>query len=151
MEPESNHVSSTSGTLFILPPQSHPKITSSTTSLCKSLTFIPLFFSSSSADAKTIKADGQDVAIIEVTLKDKNNNPAYLANNRVDFEVSGEAKIIGTDNGDAACLDNFKLPSRTAYLGRCIAIVQSNGNKGKIKILVKVKGIPDGTIEVMAE
>jgi len=104
-----------------------------------------------SADAKTIKADGQDVAIIEVTLKDKNNNPAYLANNRVDFEVSGEAKIIGTDNGDAACLDNFKLPSRTAYLGRCIAIVQSNGNKGKIKILVKVKGIPDGTIEVMAE
>jgi beta-galactosidase len=104
-----------------------------------------------SADAKAIKADGQDVALIEVTLKDKNNNPAYLANDRVDFEVRGDGKIIGTDNGDAACLDNFKLPWRKAYQGRCIAVVQSTGKKGKIKITAKVAGIQDASIAINAE
>jgi len=100
---------------------------------------------------KAILANNQDVAIIEIKLTDKNNNQAYLANNRVDFEVSGEGVILGTDNGDAACLDNFKLPWRKAYQGRCIAVVQSTGNKGKIKITAKVAGLPDAIIEIIAE
>jgi len=104
-----------------------------------------------SADAKAIKADSQDVAIIEVRFLDKDNTPAYLAVNRVDFEVSGEGKLIGTDNGDAACLDNFKLSGRNVYSGRCIALIQSNGRKGKIKITAKSAGIPDASIEIAAE
>ena len=104
-----------------------------------------------SADTRTIKADGQDIVIIEAILKDKNNNRAYLATDRVDFEVEGEGKIIGTDNGDAACLDNMKLPWRKAYQGRCIAVIQSSGNKGNIQVRAKVKGIPDASIELTAQ
>jgi beta-galactosidase len=65
--------------------------------------------------------------------------------------VQGEGSIIGIDNGDAACIDNFKLPWRKAFNGRCVAIVQSNGNKGKIKIIAKSAGMPDASIEVLAE
>lgn len=104
-----------------------------------------------SADAPAIKADGQDVAVIEVLLLDKNGNPAYLADNRVDFAVSGVGTIIGTDNGDAACLDNLKLPWRKVYQGRCIAIVQSTGKKGNITITAKVAGIPEAAIKIHAE
>ena len=104
-----------------------------------------------SADAKTIRADGQDVAIVEVVLKDKNNNTSFMATDRIEFEVAGEGKIIGTDNGDAACLDNMKLPLRKAFQGRCIAVIQSNGNKGKIRISAKVYGIPGASIEIIAE
>jgi beta-galactosidase len=103
------------------------------------------------ADAKTIKADGQDVAVVEVKLMDKNGNFANTAANRVDFEVSGEGKVISTDNGDAACTDNFKLSWRKAYQGRCIAVIQSAGNKGKIKITAKVAGLPEVSVEISAE
>jgi hypothetical protein len=102
-------------------------------------------------ESKTIKADGQDIAVIEITLKDKNSNTAYLAENRIDFEVSGEGRLIGTDNGNAACIDNMKLPWRTAYQGRCIAIIQSNGNKGKIKITARAEGLINRSVEISAE
>ena len=104
-----------------------------------------------SADAKTMRADGQDVALLEVILKDKNDNTAFLASDRIDFEVAGEGRIIGTDNGDAACTDNMKLPWRNAYHGRCVAVVQSSGKKGKIRISAKANGIPVASIEIMAE
>jgi beta-galactosidase len=69
----------------------------------------------------------------------------------VDFEITGPGRIIGTDNGDAACLDNFRLTWRKAYQGRCIAVVQSNGNKGKIRITAKSAGLPDASVELAAE
>ena len=97
------------------------------------------------------RADGQDVTVIEVVLKDRDDNTAFLSADRIDSELTGEGKIIGTDNGDAACLDNLKLPWRKAYQGRCIAIIQSNGNKGKIRISAKVYGIPGASIEIIAE
>src|SRR3989344_967493 len=54
MEPESNHVSRTSGTRFIVPPHfSQAKIISSTICLCRSVTFSPLAFSNSATDPNT--------------------------------------------------------------------------------------------------
>jgi beta-galactosidase len=102
-------------------------------------------------DVLSIKSDAKDIAVVEVQLLDKNNNFTYLAKNPIEFEISGEGKIIATDNGDAACLDNFKLPKRNAYAGRCIAIVQSNGNKGKIMVSVKSSGLPTESVQIIAE
>lgn len=103
------------------------------------------------ADNMVINADGQDVAMVEVELMDANNNCSYLAKNKVEFEVSGEGKLIGTDNGDAGCLDNFKLPWRYSYDGRCIAVVQSTGKAGKILIKVKSEGLPESSIELVSK
>ncbi|MFN8256655.1 MAG: glycoside hydrolase family 2 TIM barrel-domain containing protein [Bacteroidales bacterium] len=103
------------------------------------------------ADAPYIKADGQDVALVEVYLVDKNGNTALTSSKRVDFTVTGEGSILATDNGDAACLDNFKLTWRKAFNGRCIAIVQSNGKKGNIKVTARAEGLPDASIEIKAE
>jgi beta-galactosidase len=82
---------------------------------------------------------------------DVGNNCSYLAKNKIEFELTGEGKLIGTDNGDAACLDNFKLPWRTAYDGRRIAAVQSNRKAGKIVVKVKSEGLPESVIEVFSK
>jgi hypothetical protein len=103
------------------------------------------------SDTKEIKADGHDVAIIEVKLLDENNNCSYLAKNKIEFEVTGEGKIIGTDNGDAACLDNFKLPWRKVHNGRCIAIIQSTEKPGKIIVKAKSEGLPDSFVEIISK
>jgi beta-galactosidase len=102
-------------------------------------------------DAKTLKANNQDVAVVEVQLLDKNNNRALLANNLINFEISGEGRIIGVDNGDASSLENYKLPKRQARLGRCIVIVQATGKSGTITLTAKSQGLPDASIEIVSE
>jgi hypothetical protein len=102
-------------------------------------------------DAKTLKADNQDVAVVEVQLLDKNNNRALLANNLINFEISGEGRIIGVDNGDASSLENYKLPKRQARLGRCIVIVQTTGKRGNITLTAKSQGLPDASVEIVSE
>lgn len=102
-------------------------------------------------EAAEIRADRQDISIIELILKDKDGNPAYLATNRIDFEISGPGRIIGTDNGDATCLDNLKLPWRKCYQGRCIAIIQSTGAPGTITVRARTQGLPDTAVQILAK
>jgi hypothetical protein len=102
-------------------------------------------------DAAKLKANNQDVTIVEVQLRDKNNNRSLLANNLINFDISGEGKIIGVDNGDASSLENYKLPKRMARFGRCIVIVQATGKSGTIKLTAKSEGLPDAFTEILSE
>jgi len=99
-------------------------------------------------DTTFITADGKDVAVIEAVLKDKNNNTSFLSNQKIEFSIAGEGTIIGTDNGDAKCLESFKLPWKNAYAGRCIVMVQSTKRVGKITINAKSNGLPVKTIQI---
>jgi hypothetical protein len=101
-------------------------------------------------DAKKLKANNQDIAIVEVQLLDKNNNRALLANSLINFEISGEGRIIGVDNGDASSLENYKIPKRTAFFGRCIVIIQTTGKSGSIRLTAKSEGLPDSIVEIIS-
>jgi hypothetical protein len=102
-------------------------------------------------DATTLKADAHDVALVEVNLLDKQDNRALLADNLMQFEVSGEGRIIGVDNGDASSLENYKSPKRKAYSGRCLVVVQTTGRNGTIKLTAKSEGLPDASVEIRSE
>jgi hypothetical protein len=102
-------------------------------------------------DATKLKANNQDITIVEVQLRDKNNNRSLLANNLINFDISGEGKIIGVDNGDASSLENYKLHKRMARFGRCIVIVQATGKSGIIKLTAKSEGLPDAFTEILSE
>lgn len=99
-------------------------------------------------DTTFISSDGKDVVVVEAILKDKNNNTSFLAKNRIDFSVSGEGTIIGTDNGDAKCVDSFKLPWKNAYAGRALIVIQSTKQAGKIMVNASVDGIPGSSIQI---
>jgi beta-galactosidase len=102
-------------------------------------------------DTTTLKADAHDVALVEVRLLDQHDNRALLADNLVHFEVSGEGRIIGIDNGDASSLENFKSPKRKACSGRCMVVVRTTGKSGTIKLTAKSEGLPDATVEIRSE
>jgi hypothetical protein len=102
-------------------------------------------------DVAMLKANNQDIAIIEVQLRDKNKNRSLLANNLINFDISGEGKIIGVDNGDASSLENYKSPKRMARFGRCIVIVQTTGKSGTITLTAKSEGLPDAFAEIVSE
>jgi beta-galactosidase len=54
-------------------------------------------------DRKTINADGADVSVFTVSAVDAQGRAVPVAQNKINFSVEGDGKIIGVGNGDPSC------------------------------------------------
>jgi beta-galactosidase len=54
-------------------------------------------------DRRTIRADGEDVAVFTVAALDAQGRAAPLAQKKINFSVEGAGRIIGVGNGDPSC------------------------------------------------
>ena len=86
------------------------------------------------SDVTTLKADGCDVAIIRVAIKDEKGRVVPTANNLVKFSIDGPGKIIGTGNGNPTSYEPDKASQRMAFNGYCLVLVQSEKQAGVIKL-----------------
>ncbi len=71
------------------------------------------------ADRTNIRADGTDLAVVTVDLRDQAGRIVPTANQRVNFDLQGPGRIIGVGNGDPSCHepDQFIDSVRTEELG----------------------------------
>jgi beta-galactosidase len=95
------------------------------------------------SDVSTLKADGCDVAVIRVVIKDDKGRVVPTANNLVKFEIEGAGKIIGTGNGNPTSHEPDKASQRMAFNGYCLVLVQADKQAGEIKLKAtsdKLKG-----------
>jgi beta-galactosidase len=97
-------------------------------------------------DRDTIKADGQDTALIKVKLLDENNILVPDSDMKVQYNIEGNGKLIGLDNGDLRNDEPFKSNIRTTYWGKSLAVIQSERVTGNIIINAKAEGLPLATI-----
>jgi beta-galactosidase len=103
------------------------------------------------ADRDTIKADGQDLSFVTVTVADKDGLLVPRSANRVHFEINGPGEIVATDNGDATSFESFQSHERKAYNGLCLVIVRAKaGETGKITLRAASEGLAGGEIPLMA-
>lgn len=86
------------------------------------------------ADRNTIKADGQDLSYITVEITDKNGILNPQANNQVNFSIEGNGKIIAVGNSNPTSIESFQQPTRKAFDGKCLVIVQAGKQAGKIRL-----------------
>lgn len=63
-------------------------------------------------------ADGSSLSYLTVDVKDMNGNIVAGADNRINFKIEGNGKIVGVDNGNAADTDSYKGTSRKAFSGK---------------------------------
>jgi beta-galactosidase len=54
-------------------------------------------------DRATIKADGEDVSVITVSVADAQGRIVPTAGNKISFSLEGAGKILGVGNGDPSC------------------------------------------------
>jgi beta-galactosidase len=87
-----------------------------------------------SSDVNTIKADGCDVAVVRVAIKDNKGRVVPTANNLVKFTIVGPGKIIGTGNGNPTSYEPDKASQRMAFNGYCLVLVQSEKQPGEIRL-----------------
>jgi len=86
------------------------------------------------SDYATLKADGCDVAVIKVSIKDSKGRVVPVADNLVTFSIEGPGKIIGTGNGNPSSHEADKASERKAFNGYCLVLVQSYKQAGEIKL-----------------
>lgn len=110
------------------------------------------------ASTKSIKADGEDISIVNITLRDKKGRMVPTACNAVTISVSGDAlHILGAGNGDSAfkgeehpisndCKE-FTIP---AFNGLAQMLLQSTGVAGASTVTVKAEGCKPFTFEIKA-
>jgi beta-galactosidase len=104
------------------------------------------------ADRTKIAADGQDLAVINVTIVDAQGRPVPTADNKVTFAAAGPGRVIGVGNGDPSCHEpdrsaNGDASERSAFNGLCMAMLQSKrGEAGSIAVRVSSPGLQDATV-----
>jgi beta-galactosidase len=87
-----------------------------------------------SADRDVIFADRRDVAHIIVKITDDRGRIVPIADNELTFDVEGEGKLIGVDNGNPSSHESYKSNRRKAFNGLCLAIVQSTATPGRVRV-----------------
>lgn len=102
-------------------------------------------------DRDIITADGKDLSFVTVEVLDKDNNLCPLSENLINFEVKGNAFIAGVDNGCQTSMERFKDNKRNAFNGKCLVVLQNNGEKGTATLTAKSNGLESSTIEIKSK
>jgi beta-galactosidase len=104
-----------------------------------------------SVDRTKIAADRRDVAHVKVEIHDAQGRIVPNADNDVTFDLQGQGKIIGVDNGDMRSHEGYKSNQRTTFNGLCLAIVQSTATPGQIKITASSPGLQSSDITITTD
>jgi beta-galactosidase len=99
-------------------------------------------------DRAEIAADRRDVAHVTVELLDAQGRVVPTADGEVAFVVEGEGKLIGLDNGDPQSHEDYKAARRKAFNGLCLAIIQSTGKSGRIRVTATSPGLQPGNLTI---
>jgi beta-galactosidase len=92
-------------------------------------------------DREQIRADGEDVCVIEARVVDLEGRLAPAASNEISFQISGNGKIIGVGNGNPTSHEPDKASARRAFNGLCVAIVQSSKQAGEVRVDASSPGL----------
>lgn len=97
-------------------------------------------------EEQQIKANGEDLAFVRVTVVDKKGIPCPTATNQLQFKVSGNGTYRAACNGDATSLELFHLPTMKLFSGQLVVLVQATKEAGDIQLKVSGKGLKTGQV-----
>jgi len=83
-----------------------------------------------------LKADGQDLAFVTVSLTDKNGTLIPYASDQLTFEVTGAGSFRAVCNGDATSLEPFTEPTMKLFNGQLVVVVQAGNKAGTVTLKV---------------
>ena len=100
----------------------------------------------------TLIADGKDLAVLNIAVLDRAGNIIPTADTKIKFSVTGDAKIIGTGNGDPSSHEkdsyNDTVAYRSAFNGFAQVIVQSGKSVSSIHFAAKADGLWEGATDL---
>lgn len=92
-------------------------------------------------DRLAVKSNKTDVVQVEVSVVDSNGVLVPDADNFVEFELLGPAKLLGVENGDILDLSPHKVNYRKTFNGKCLLLIQALNEIGIIEVKVTSDGL----------
>ena len=86
--------------------------------------------------APVLRADGDDLAFVTVSLTDKAGTLVPTASDQLRFEVSGAGSYRAVCNGDATSLEPFTEPTMKLFNGQLVVVVQAAKKKGTLRLRI---------------
>jgi beta-galactosidase len=102
------------------------------------------------ADRLKIKADGQDLSYVTVELVDARGVRHPKAEGLVRFSVEGPGTIAGVGNANPVSTESYQQPQRKAWQGRCLVILKSGRQAGRITLRATAQGLPPASLVIDA-
>ncbi len=100
-------------------------------------------------DRPRVAAEWDDVAYVTAEVVDERGVVVPSAANEIIFAVTGPGAVVAVDNQDVNSHESFQGNVRSAFQGRCIAIVRANG-PGRIGITGSAASLRAGTVGLEA-
>ncbi len=91
---------------------------------------------------------GKDVTQLELTARDEQNVLCALCSELLSVSVSGDAELLGIENGDLGDVTAYTEPCRKLYNGRAIVYVRPLAEKGKAEVRIAAGSLPDTQIHL---
>ena len=100
-------------------------------------------------DSASLAADGQDVAHIDISVRDASGTLFNLANDEITVEVSGAGVLAGLGSSNPSTETRFDSSVVSAFDGRALAIVRATG-AGEILVTVSTVAHGSKTLSIIA-
>ncbi len=103
------------------------------------------------ADTKSLSANGEDAAHVEIRALDAKGVLVPTAADPFTVTVSGMGTLAGLDNGDQSDMTRLTNPSRKLHHGRALALVRSSRNPGQITVTVSSPALATAQLTLRSE
>ena len=84
----------------------------------------------------SLKADGEDLAFVTVSLTDSRGTLIPYGDDQLTFEVTGAGTFRAVCNGDATSLEPFTKPTMKLFAGQLVVVVQAANHPGNVTLKV---------------
>jgi beta-galactosidase len=100
------------------------------------------------ADRVNFRSAKKSVSQIEIQVTDQNGLPVYAADNEIEVQVTGKARLLGLESGSTKSHENYQASKRKTVHGKLIAYVEANGEPGDIEVRLSSTGLHASTVKL---
>lgn len=93
------------------------------------------------AENKEMKANGEDLAFVQVEVVDKDGNLCPNAEVELTVSVSGQGSLAAMGNADIKDTGSYVDNTHKTWKGRALIVVRSTHKRGKAQLVVKASGL----------
>lgn len=100
-----------------------------------------------SAYKDSVDITTDDLVFITCDILDKDDTFVPTASNSVSFSCTG-GTVLGTDNGNAACIEPMRTNVKSAFNGKVLCVCQHDKSAGNLVITANSDGLEGTTITI---
>lgn len=101
-------------------------------------------------DRTSLRADGRDVAQLEITLRDADGRLVPDQDMPISVRVEG-GTLLGMDNGNPACREMYRSGSRESFHGMAYAVIQALRCAGTVRVEISAPDLEPVSLSLQAE